>query len=76
MVSLSVTEYSWLKDFFEVSITITNNASSDFEIDEAAAKLILPSGLSLAETNEADQNLLRDIGTIPGGGSKTVSSHL
>lgn len=72
MVSLSVTEYSWLKDFFEVSITITNNASSDFEIDEAAAKLILPAGLSLAETNETDQNILRDIGTIPGGDSKTV----
>lgn len=70
MVSMSVTEYSWMKDFFEVSITFTNNASSDFSIDDCVAELILPNGLSLADS-DIIQTLVTEIGSIKGGTSET-----
>ncbi len=72
MVSMSVTEYSWMKDFFEISITFTNNASADFTIDNSIAKLVLPNGLSLADT-DVIQTIVSEIGTIAGGTSKTVT---
>ena len=72
MVSMSVTEFSWLKSFYTINISITNNAAEDFSIDDCNAILNLPDGLSLANTESA-QSLYQSIGTIKGGTTKTVS---
>ncbi len=72
MVSMSVTEFSWLKSFYTINISITNNAAEDFSIDDCNALLNLPDGLSLANTESA-QSLSQSIGTIKGGTTKTVS---
>lgn len=72
MVSMSVTEFSWLKSFYTINISITNNAAEDFSIDDCNALLNLPDGLSLANTESA-QSLYQSIGTIKGGATKTVS---
>ena len=72
MISLSVTEYSWLKDFFEVSITITNNSENGFDIVAPIATLNLPKGLSLANTDKPNQ-ITQTLNTIEGGTSETLS---
>lgn len=72
MVTLSVTEYSWLKDFYEVSITFTNNSDSGFDIVNPKATLKLPNGLSLANTENSNPTL-QIMNTIEGGTSETVS---
>lgn len=71
MVSLSVTEYSWMKDFYEISITITNNSSDEFVISDCTAKINLPEGLSLAPTENLQSEAVA-ISSIPGGSSSTV----
>ncbi len=72
MVSMSVTEYSWLKDFYEVSITFTNNSDEGFDIMNPQATLVLPRGLSLAST-DISNSASRVMNTIEGGTSETVS---
>lgn len=72
MISLSVTEYSWLKDFFEVSITITNNSENGFDIVAPKATLNLPVGLSLANTDKPNQ-ITQTLNAIEGGTSETLS---
>ncbi len=72
MVSMSVTEYSWLKDFYEVSITFTNNSDEGFDIMNPQATLALPRGLSLAST-DISNSASRVMNTIEGGTSETVS---
>lgn len=72
MVSMSVTEYSWLKDFYEVSITFTNNSDEGFDIMNPQATLVLPDGLSLAST-DVSNSISRTMNTIEGGKSETVS---
>lgn len=65
-------DISWLKEFFEVEMTVMNNADTMFPIENAAAVLNLPDGLSLAPT-AAYQSLLKEIGTIEGNSSVTRS---
>lgn len=72
MVSMSVTEYSWLKDFYEVSITFTNNSDEGCDIMNPQATLILPRGLSLASTDSSN-SAIRTMNTIEGGTTETVS---
>ena len=72
MVSMSVTEYSWMKDFYEVSITITNNSGEGFDIVDSIATLNLPNGLSLAST-DLSNSLSRTVNTIEGGSEETVT---
>lgn len=72
MVSMSVTEYSWLKDFYEVSITFTNNSDEGFDLTNPKATLVLPNGLSLANTDTFNF-LSRTMNTIGGGKTETVS---
>ena len=73
IVRMSVTEYSWLKNFYEISVSITNNSSDDFSIDDCSAILNLPQGgLSLAGTKPS-QTLLQSIDKIEGGTTKTIS---
>ena len=64
-------EVRWLKEFFEVSLTLTNMADPQFVIEDARAELNLPKGLSLAPTKKV-QSLLVDIGSIAGGETKEV----
>lgn len=64
-------EARWLKEFFEVSLTLTNMADPQFVIEDARAELNLPKGLSLAPTKNG-QNLVIEIGSIAGGETKEV----
>ncbi len=62
---------SWLKEFFEVGLTLTNMAEPQFVIEDASATLNLPVGLVLAPTKD-QQSLLVDIGSIAGGETKEI----
>ena len=66
------TTFTWLKEFFNVSLTVQNNASHEFYIGNANAKITLPEGMSLAKTN-TDNSSSRSMGTIYGGETSTVS---
>ena len=59
-------EARWLKEFFEVGLTLENTAEQEFVITDSQATLRLPSGLALAPTNEP-QSLTVDLGAIAGG---------
>lgn len=66
------TTFTWLKEFFNVSLTVQNNASHEFYIGNTNAKITLPEGMSLAQTN-TDNSPSRSMGTIYGGETSTVS---
>ena len=66
------TTFTWLKEFFNVSLTVQNNASHEFYIGNTNAKITLPNGMSLAKTN-TDNSPSRSMGTIYGGETSTVS---
>lgn len=57
---------TWLKEFFEVGMTVTNLADPEFVLDEGSATLELPDGLSLAPTARGEE-LVHDMPAIPGG---------
>ncbi len=62
-------EARWLKEFFEVALTLTNTASAPFNLSGCLATLNLPEGISLALTAEPQSQQI-DLGVIPGGESK------
>ncbi|MGE5416695.1 MAG: Ig-like domain-containing protein [Acidobacteriota bacterium] len=62
---------SWLKEFFEVSLTLENTADPEFVIDSARAELRIPEGLSLAPTRER-QRAQVELGSIAGGEKRQV----
>ena len=62
-------EARWLKEFFEISLALSNTASPPFNLSGCLATLTLPDGVSLAPTAEP-QSLQLDLGVIPGGESK------
>ena len=66
------TTFTWLKEFFSVSLTVQNNASHEFYIGNTNAKITLPNGMSLAKTN-TDNSPSRSMGTIYGGETSAVS---
>lgn len=55
------TKLSWLKEFYDVDLTIVNNADDDFSIQNSKAVLNLPDGLSLADTYR-EENLTQIMG--------------
>ncbi|MBM7573675.1 fibronectin type III domain-containing protein [Aquibacillus albus] len=59
-------EARWLKEFFEVGLTLENTADAEFILSDSTATLELPNGLSLAPTAEP-QSLQVDLGDIAGG---------
>ncbi|MHB1125645.1 MAG: fibronectin type III domain-containing protein [Bacillota bacterium] len=59
-------EARWLKEFFEVGLTLENTADAQFVITDSTATLNLPTGLALAPTREP-QSLQVDLGDIAGG---------
>ncbi|MDQ2085630.1 PKD domain-containing protein [Herbivorax sp. ANBcel31] len=50
---------SWLKEFFEVGLTLYNQADPQFVIVDAEATLDLPEGVSLAPTKEAQKPTIK-----------------
>ena len=67
------TQLSWLKEFYDVELTIINNADDDFSIQNSQAVLTLPDGLSLADTNR-HENLVQSIGNNGIIGGKETKS--
>ena len=66
VVYLSTTQsVSWLKDMYDVALTVINHADSSFPIEQASATLSLPEGLSLAQT-KSGQTPTTQLGTIAG----------
>jgi chitodextrinase len=66
------TDLTWLKGFYNVELTIINNADEDFYIDHALANITLPKGLSLANTTDTNDST-KLIGRIAGGETKIIS---
>lgn len=65
------TQLSWLKQFYDVELTIINNADDDFSIQNSQAVLNLPDGLSLANTDRKESltQIMGNKGVI--GGKET-----
>lgn len=55
------TQVSWLKQFYDIDLTIINNADDDFSIQNSKAILNLPDGLSLVDTDR-EENLTQIMG--------------
>lgn len=55
------TQVSWLKEFYDVELTVINNADDNFSIRNSQAVLTLPDGLSLADTTRKE-DLVQTIG--------------
>lgn len=66
------TSISWLKEFYQVNLMVTNNATNEFTVENSYATLKLPNGLSLADTS-FKQNLVYNMGTVQGQQTKTAS---
>ena len=65
-------DMEWLKDMFNVSLSIYNNADNNYYIDNSVATISLPQGLSLAALiNEQDADI--QMGTIGGQEEKDAS---
>lgn len=68
------TQLSWLKEFYDVDLTVINNADDNFSIQNSQAVLTLPDGLSLADTTRKE-NLVQTIGNNGViGGTETKSA--
>jgi RHS repeat-associated protein len=65
-------DMEWLKDMFNVSLSIYNNADSNYYIDNSVASLALPDGLSLASLIYS-QNSEVDMGCIKGQEEREAS---
>lgn len=61
----------WLKEMFDVEMLILNNSQTD-TLEDLVATLELPDGLSLATMIEEQQTEIQEVGTVEGGGSKSV----
>ena len=68
-------EYTALKDFFDVNLTVYNNASRDYNLTGCQVTLNTPGGLGLVtDSSESNVSLARTVslGTIPGGGNASA----
>ena len=65
-------EGSWLKDFFDVELTVLNQADSAFYVDNCKATLKVPSGLTLMDSNYTTASPEVSMGTIQGGNSASA----
>jgi len=66
------TEISWMKEFYNVDLTVINNADDNFALENCTADLNLPSGLSLANTDRGENPHIK-AGMIAGGETKSMS---
>ena len=69
----------WLKEFYDVSMSISNLGSQGFTLTGGSAQLELPtapdgsSPLSLPALFGQDQSDLQQVADIPGGGTQSVN---
>lgn len=61
----------WLKEFFEVKLTVYNLGTPDFVLRGGHARLTIPDGVSLAPTARGEQ-AAKPVGDIVGGSSASV----
>ena len=66
-------EFSYLKEFFDVSLHIMNHASEDFSLLDNTVKLNVPDGLTLVQTNSSESKATVYIDEIKGQTKKTVN---
>lgn len=64
--------FAWTKEFYDVELTIINNANEEFSIENAVTTLNLPDGLSIADSC-LGKEMTRHLGNIIGGTSKTAT---
>ena len=62
---------SWVKDFFEVELTVVNQADSEFYIKDSAVNLNVPNGLTIVEANGYCNASQEVFGNFYGGASHT-----
>lgn len=63
---------SWVKDFFEVQLTVINQADSEFYIKDSESTLNVPKGLTLVEANGYCSTAKEKFGAFYGGSSHTT----
>ena len=63
---------SFLKEFFEISLIVTNLAPEGFTFVEGAAELVLPDGLALAPTNSPQDSIV-EMQDIAGGADASAT---
>ena len=63
---------TWLKEFYDVQLSIINNADEEFCIEGASAELNIPDGLSFAGTDRGEKSSY-NLGKILGGSEKSAS---
>ena len=63
---------SWLKDFFDVRLTVINQAEDEFVLDDCLAYLNVPAGLTLMETVYTKAEASYSMGSIAGGMAQTA----
>lgn len=66
-------EFSYLKEFFSVSLHIINHASEDFSLLNNTIKLNVPDGLSVVETNSSESKANVYVDEIKGQTQKTIN---
>lgn len=64
---------TWTKDFFEVSLSVVNEADAEYVIDDSVVKLNVPDGLSLMQLNGYQGSDTKEIGELVGGKSDTTN---
>src|SRR5205085_816838 len=62
----------WLKEFFEVGMTVHNLADPEFVLKDGHAMLELPPGLTLAPTARGE-HLTQPLADIPGGEERSTT---
>ena len=65
-------EFSYLKEFFSVSLHIINHASSDFSLLDNTVTLNVPDGISVVKTNSSEPKASVYIDEIKGQTQKTI----
>ncbi len=63
----------WLKELFDVTLAVTNLAPAPFTFSGGSGTLTLPTGVSLADTLGAPQQLTQSVPQVVGGGTQQVS---
>ncbi|MCM1497040.1 MAG: DUF6531 domain-containing protein [Clostridium sp.] len=64
-------DISWMKNIYQVDVTICNEAGESFRLENTKEVLNLPDGLDLASMQEGDNQKEWKIGTLLGGESRT-----
>jgi YD repeat-containing protein len=72
LFTVSGNSISYIKEMFEVKLTIINNADEQFILTDSMASLNIPSGLSLAILNGELQSKDISLDSIPGNSKKAA----